>query len=89
MSKEKSAEWRGGHEPFRQTRQLSICFSVIRVFGGHILIEETGMSRPTTESKHLLSHTIAEWACGLKYEDLSPEAIQAAKLFWFDSIGFC
>src|SRR5438067_11518125 len=45
------------------------------------------MSRPTTESKHLLSQTIAEWACGLKYEDLSPEAIQAAKLFWFDSIG--
>src|SRR3989440_4620879 len=45
------------------------------------------MSRPTTESKRLLSHTIAEWACGLKYEDLSPETIQAAKLFWFDSIG--
>src|SRR6266496_743768 len=64
-----------------------ICFSVIRVFGGHILIEETRMSRPTTESKHLLSHTIAEWACALKYEHLSPTAIQAAKLFWFDSIG--
>src|SRR5437773_5898841 len=62
-----------------------ICFSVIRVFGGHILIEETRMSRPTAESKHLLSHTIAEWACGLKYENLSPEATQAAKLFWFDS----
>src|ERR671924_1916669 len=45
------------------------------------------MSRPTTESKRLLSHTIAEWACGLKYEDLSPEAIHAAKLFWWDSIG--
>ena len=29
----------------------------------------------------------AEWACALKYENLSPEAIQAAKLFWFDSIG--
>src|SRR5881397_14307 len=64
-----------------------ICFTVIRVFGGHILIEETRMSRPTTESKRLLSHTIAEWACGLNYEHLSPEAIQAAKLFWFDSIG--
>src|ERR671924_622771 len=45
------------------------------------------MSRPTTESKRLLSHTIAEWACALKHEHLSPEAIQAAKLFWFDSIG--
>jgi hypothetical protein len=40
-----------------------------------------------TESKRLLSHVIAGWACSLKYEDLSSEAIQAAKLFWFDSIG--
>src|SRR5205814_9953621 len=45
------------------------------------------MSDHPTESKRLLSHTIAEWACSLNYEDLSPEAIQAAKLFWFDSIG--
>src|SRR5438477_10099305 len=45
------------------------------------------MAEQATESKRLLSHTIAEWACGLKYEDLSPEAIQAAKLFWFDSLG--
>ena len=45
------------------------------------------MSQPTTKSKPLLSHTIAEWACSLKYGHLSPEAIQAAKLFWFDSIG--
>src|SRR5437763_526024 len=37
--------------------------------------------------KRLLSHVIAEWACALKYEDLSPAAIEAAKLFWFDSIG--
>jgi 2-methylcitrate dehydratase len=41
----------------------------------------------STESKRLLSYIIAEWACSLKYEHLSPEAIQAAKLFWFDSIG--
>ena len=45
------------------------------------------MAHQRTESKHLLSHVIAEWACALKYENLSPEAIQAAKLFWFDSIG--
>src|SRR6201987_700422 len=45
------------------------------------------MAKQATESKRLLSHIIAEWACALKYEDLSPEAIQAAKLFWFDSIG--
>jgi 2-methylcitrate dehydratase len=45
------------------------------------------MSHAATESKRLLSHVIAEWACALKYEHLSAEAIQAAKLFWFDSIG--
>src|SRR5215469_11904238 len=41
-------------------------------------------SAPTTR---LLSYDIADWACALKYEHLSPEATQAAKLFWFDSIG--
>src|SRR5436309_14437771 len=45
------------------------------------------MAKQNAESKRLLSYVIAEWACSLKYEDLSPEAIQAAKLFWFDSIG--
>jgi 2-methylcitrate dehydratase len=45
------------------------------------------MATQATESKRLLSNVIAEWACVLKFEDLSPEAIQAARLFWFDSIG--
>ena len=48
---------------------------------------KTVMSSQSTESKRLLSQIIAEWACALKYEHLSPEAVQAAKLFWFDSIG--
>ena len=45
------------------------------------------MAKQNTESKRLLSYVIAEWACALKYQHLSPEAIRAAKLFWFDSIG--
>src|SRR5438034_9495449 len=45
------------------------------------------MADRQTDSKRLLSYTIAEWACALKYEHLSLAAIQAAKLFWFDSIG--
>ncbi len=45
------------------------------------------MANQSTDSKRLLSYDIADWACALKYEHLSPEAIQAAKLFWFDSIG--
>ena len=49
--------------------------------------EEITMSDRPTEPKRLLSHVIAEWACALKSEHLSPAAIQAAKLFWFDSIG--
>src|SRR5437868_11527766 len=48
---------------------------------------ENCITMSKTESKHLLSHLIAQWACSLKYEHLSPEAIEAAKLFWFDSIG--
>src|SRR5882762_10781286 len=45
------------------------------------------MAHQSTETKRLLSYDIAEWACSLRYEHLSPTAIQAAKLFWFDSIG--
>src|SRR5215472_3771282 len=45
------------------------------------------MAHQSTKTKRLLSYDIADWACSLKYEHLSPEAIQAAKLFWFDSIG--
>src|SRR5437762_13444557 len=45
------------------------------------------MANQNTESKRLLSCVIAEWACLLKYEHLSQSAIQAATLFWFDSIG--
>src|SRR5947208_7863174 len=45
------------------------------------------MASQPTESKRLLSYVIAEWACSLKYDHLSPAAVQAAKLFWFDSIG--
>src|SRR4030095_10352957 len=45
------------------------------------------MADQSTSKTRLLSYDIAEWACSLKYENLSPEAIQASKLFWFDSIG--
>ncbi len=38
-------------------------------------------------NKKYLSHTLAEWACSLRYEHLSPKAIQTAKLFWYDSVG--
>jgi 2-methylcitrate dehydratase len=38
-------------------------------------------------NKKYLSHTLAEWAFGLRYEHLSQDAIRAAKLFWFDSLG--
>ena len=51
--------------------------------------ENLFMSHAPADSKKLLSYTIADWACALKYEDLSLEAIQAVKLFWFDTIGVC
>lgn len=45
------------------------------------------MASKVEAGKKYLSHTLAEWACGLTYEQLSPEAVRAAKLFWYDSIG--
>jgi 2-methylcitrate dehydratase len=45
------------------------------------------MAHGATPAKKYLSHTLAEWACGLSYKDLSPQAIRSAKLFWYDSLG--
>jgi 2-methylcitrate dehydratase len=45
------------------------------------------MAKGPVENRKYLSHTLAEWACALKYEDLSAVAIQKAKLFWYDSLG--
>src|SRR2546421_10786295 len=67
--------------PFRRLENLN---GPIKFVNGKIDIV---MAKQATESKKLLTYTIAEWACALKFADLSPEAIQAAKLFWFDSIG--
>jgi len=43
----------------------------------------------TTAKKHtdFATWKLAEWAANLTYKSLSPEAIQAAKLFLFDSFG--
>src|SRR5262245_21341162 len=43
----------------------------------------------TTAKKHtdFATWPLSQWAANLKYEDLSPAAIQAAKLFLFDSFG--
>jgi 2-methylcitrate dehydratase len=38
-------------------------------------------------AKKYLSHDLANWACSLRYEDLSPQSIRSAKLFWYDSLG--
>ncbi|MFM9995042.1 MAG: MmgE/PrpD family protein [Phycisphaerales bacterium] len=45
------------------------------------------MGAKAEAGRKYLSHTLAEWACGLKYEHLSPAGVQAATLFWYDSIG--
>ncbi len=39
------------------------------------------------KTDNFLSRDLARWACKLRFEDLSPEAVRSAKLFWFDSIG--
>src|ERR1700719_3692188 len=45
------------------------------------------MAHQSTQTTRLLSYEVGDWACALKYKHLSADAIQAAKLFWFDSIG--
>jgi 2-methylcitrate dehydratase len=45
------------------------------------------MVKGPIENRKYLSHSLAEWACALKYEHLSPAAIEKAKLFWYDSLG--
>ena len=45
------------------------------------------MAAGSFKTKDFISYDLAEWSCGLKYDDLSPEAIERAKLFWFDSMG--
>ncbi|MDA1008572.1 MAG: MmgE/PrpD family protein [Planctomycetota bacterium] len=42
---------------------------------------------PTKATVHHLTRTLAEWACALTPDDLSPAVIDACKRFWFDSIG--
>jgi 2-methylcitrate dehydratase len=85
MSKACVAPDCANHFANREAKRLENPRGPIKVIrqGTEIII----MSHQPTESKRLLSQIIAEWACELKYEHLSPEAIQAAKLFWFDSIG--
>ncbi|MCB9848903.1 MAG: MmgE/PrpD family protein [Phycisphaeraceae bacterium] len=41
----------------------------------------------TYKTDGFLSFELADWATNLSYDDLSPEAVAAAKLFWFDSLG--
>ncbi len=45
------------------------------------------MSDVTFKTKDFVSYDLAKWACGLRYDDLSAEAVERAKLFWFDSLG--
>ncbi len=45
------------------------------------------MAGKAEPGKKYLSHTLAKWACGLKFEHLSDKAIHTAKLFWYDSLG--
>lgn len=44
-------------------------------------------SHAAAPAKKYLSHNLAEWAAGLRFEHLSPAAIESAKLFWYDSLG--
>lgn len=46
-----------------------------------------GTHAATGPAKTYITKTLAEWAASVRFEDLSPQAIHAAKLFLFDSVG--
>ena len=41
----------------------------------------------TKSNTDFVSYSLASWAAGLRFEDLSTEAVQTAKLFLYDSFG--
>lgn len=45
------------------------------------------MAAHAESNRNLLSFKLAEWATALRYEHLSARAVEAAKLFWYDSLG--
>ena len=45
------------------------------------------MADAAYRSEGFISRDLAQWACSLRFEDLSGEAIERARLFWFDSLG--
>ena len=45
------------------------------------------MAESNYKTENFISFDLAKWCCGLNFEDLSAQAVQAAKLFWYDSLG--
>jgi len=45
------------------------------------------MAEGAFKTDGFISYDLAKWAAGLTFDSLSPEAVHAAKLFLFDSIG--
>jgi 2-methylcitrate dehydratase len=39
------------------------------------------------KTSNFVSAELARWVADLQFEDLSPRAIESAKLFWYDSVG--
>ena len=48
---------------------------------------EKNMSDKTEKTQKTISRQIAEFAVGLSYDDLSPEAINEVKRYLYDSVG--
>lgn len=45
------------------------------------------MAHGAFKTEGFISYDLAKWAHGLTFESLSPEAVQSAKLFLYDSVG--
>ncbi len=42
---------------------------------------------PTVKAQQTVTATMAQWAAGVRFEDLSPDAVYQAKRFLLDSLG--
>jgi len=45
------------------------------------------MNNMNYKTDNFVALDLARWASGLRYEDLSAQAVDDAKRFWFDSVG--
>lgn len=68
-----------------QLRRGYLAFERFPEYALYLCVSVVVFSEPTAMST--ITHQIAEWACNAKYEHLTPDVIDAAKRFLYDTVG--